>query len=239
MPADWTRRFLRAPVPFPIRFGDYPRDQVELVKDAYAEALAYSDSQLGRLFDALRRSGRWDRTLVVVTGDTGQAFFEHGFAAHANALFEEVVRVPLIVRAPGLAPRADRRAAQHVDVAPTLFELLGLPPHPGHQGRSLLGRPPPLRSVYLVAQCALAHQVGIVRGGYKLIHDERFGRSLLFDLRSDPGERRPLRDDDPRFAEITRRLGLLGRLATWRRLQLDYHADARLQQRTWPPVLGD
>ena len=51
----------------------------------------------------------WERTILIVTGDTGQAFFEHGFAAHANKLYNEVLRVPIVIHAPHLDDSADHR----------------------------------------------------------------------------------------------------------------------------------
>lgn len=239
VPADFPRRFLTTPLDFEVRFSDYPRERASDVKNAYADSLAYSDHQLARLVAHLERAGRWDRTLVVVTGDTGQAFFEHGFAAHANALFEEVTRVPLVVRAPGLVPTRDDRLAQHVDVPPTVLGLLGLPPHPAHQGHDLRRPGRPDEAAYLVSQCALAHQVAIVWRGLKLVHDERSDRFALFDLMRDPEERHPVSPRDEVFWAVAKRHGVLARLATWRALQLGYYADADAQQRHYPPVLGD
>ncbi|MHC4948141.1 MAG: sulfatase, partial [Planctomycetota bacterium] len=138
IPADFERRFSPPDTDVPIMLGWFPEDQVDLVRDVYADSLAYVDAQLARLVAHLERIGGWDRTLVVVTGDTGQAFYEHGFASHAGPLYDEVMHVPLVIRAPGLAATVDDRPVQHVDVPPTVLHLLGLPPHPSAQGVSLL-----------------------------------------------------------------------------------------------------
>ena len=87
--------------------------------------------------------------MIVIGGDNGEAFYEHGFAAHASSLFNEVMKVPMIIRAPGLQPGLDARPAMFLDVPPSVFDLLGLPPHPGFQGISLFEPQPESRSIDL------------------------------------------------------------------------------------------
>jgi arylsulfatase A-like enzyme len=234
-PADFPRRFGLDKLPFSLGFNQFPVEHASLVKQVYSNSLAYVDFQLGRLIDALKRRDHWNRTILVVTGDTGQAFFEHGFAAHANKLFNEVMKVPVLLSAPGLSFGVDTRLAQHVDIPPTLLELLGLPPHPSFQGISLLRRDPsPEHSVYLVAQTPLAHQYAVVRRGMKLIYDARTRRHVLFDLKNDPGETLDVAAAYPEIAQALSR-----RLDTWRKLQIEYYSNLQ-QHRTWyPPVLKD
>jgi arylsulfatase A-like enzyme len=89
------------------------------------------DDGLGRLFDAIDRAGLRDDTLVVITSDHGEEFLEHGGVLHGGTQFDEVLRVPLILRGPGIP--ADTRLAEPVsvvDVLPTVLARLGLPPAP-------------------------------------------------------------------------------------------------------------
>lgn len=112
-------------------------EELEIVQCLYDGGVAFVDHELGRLFFELDAQGLAETTVVVVTSDHGEAFFEHGAPLHTT-LHEEVVRVPLIVRAPGGA--AGKRAGGLVtlaDVAPTLLELAGLEPGKELQGRSL------------------------------------------------------------------------------------------------------
>ena len=235
VPADFPRPFGVDRLPFALRFNDFPRAAANLVKDRYADSLAYVDAQLGKLFEFLKEQGFWDRTVIVVSGDTGQAFYEHGFAAHANMLFDEVMRVPLLVRAPGLEPATVGRPAQHIDVPPSIFHLLGLPPHPSFQGIDLFAETPPgERSLYLLAQCPLAHQYAVVRSGLKLIYDYRRNRYWLFDLRADPGETREVSREYPKKARE-----LMVWLDTWRKVQLDYYRLPRFYRHSYPPVLAE
>ena len=235
VPRDFPRRFGPEKLGFSIRFGKFPRDKTQVVKDVYADSLAYVDSQIARLLQYLKTNGMWDNTVVVLTGDHGQAFYEHNFASHASAIFNEVMRVPLVIRAPGLKPGLETRLAQHVDIAPSILELLGLAVHPSFQGIDLLNSTPdPKRSVYMVAQTSLAYQYGIVRSNFKLIYDEFERQYSLYDLTADPDEKADIASSQPTIVnELARRL------QTWRTLQINYYADKRLHTREYPPILAD
>jgi len=235
VPKDFPRRFSVTQTDFPIRFGHIPEDKVEAAKNVYADSLAYVDMQIDRLFRYLKKSGRWENTVVVLTGAHGQAFYEHGFAAHASAIYNEVMKVPLIIRAPQLNPGIDARPAQHVDILPTILALLGLPAHPSAQGVSLVEpRVNENRSIYLVAQTPLAHQYGIVRSRFKLVYDGESRRYALYDLVSDPGETKDVAASHKEDVH-----DLANRLQTWRKLQIDYYADRTLHSREYPPIIAD
>ena len=109
----------------------------------YDGAIAYADEQLGRLVEALRRAGQLDRTLVVVTADHGEEFYEHRNWRHGNQLYNEVVHVPLLFRLPGRLPAA-RRAdlSMLVDVFPTIVGLVDGAPADEGAGRSRAVRAP-------------------------------------------------------------------------------------------------
>ncbi|MBC8133999.1 MAG: sulfatase [Deltaproteobacteria bacterium] len=157
--------------------------------DAYANDLFVGDAAIGLLRDGLVRRGLDARTLYVVVGDHGEAFFEHeGNFIHSLFLYEENVRVPFLIAAPGLM-RGTRRAPQlasALDVAPTILDLLGLPPRAGHQGRSLL--PPVPRLVTFFTDQGVP-QAAVREGRWKMIDDRESGRAQLFDLDADPDER--------------------------------------------------
>jgi len=235
VPADFPHRFGPKKLDFTIRFGYLPNDEIDAVKNTYADSLAYVDSQMARLFECLRQNALWDRSIVVLTGDHGQAFNEHGFAAHGGPIFDEVMRVPLIIRAPGLRPGLDEHPAQHVDVAPSVLDLLGLPAHPSFQGTDLFS--PHVdrdRSIYMVVQTPSAYQYGIVRSNWKLIYDEWKENYLLYNLSVDPGEKIDLAAARPDILK-----DLARRLHAWRTLQTGYYADASRQLREYPPTLQD
>jgi arylsulfatase A-like enzyme len=104
----------------------------------YDGELAFTDLHVGRLLDALRARGLFERTVVVVTGDHGEGFGEHGVELHGYHLYAAQTKVPLIVRVPGVPPRRAATPAGHVDLLPTLVNLAGGAPTAEMQGRSLV-----------------------------------------------------------------------------------------------------
>src|SRR6185436_8344437 len=232
VPQGWTRPFGKKR-DFGWTFVAFRGDKTTEVRNLYADALAYSDQQAGRLFEALKKLGRWDQTIVVATSDHGEAFLEHGFAGHASRLYQECLKVPLVFRGPGVEPGVDSRPAQLVDLAPSVLGLIGLPSHPSFQGFNLF-RPdfPAVRTRYTVAQTAFAMQCAIERGGLKLIRDQELELDLMFDLRSDPGETTDLSQT---HAAAARDLGW--RLSVWRQAQLDYFSTPERYRKEYPPVI--
>ncbi|MBP9203088.1 MAG: sulfatase [Kofleriaceae bacterium] len=118
----------------------------------YDGELRFTDHHLGRLLDHLRATGQYERTAIIVTGDHGEGFGEHGIDLHGYHLYGAQTKVPLIVRVPGLAPRVITTPAGHVDLLPTVANLLGQPASPEMMGQSLLdllaGGPERARAVF-------------------------------------------------------------------------------------------
>ena len=107
----------------------------------YRGEIGWVDEQLGRLMAKLRETGRLERTLVAVTSDHGEEFFEHGFRGHKLTVFEEVLRVPLLVVLPeslrGSSPQTVDAQVELSDVLPTILDYAGLETPPSVFGRSL------------------------------------------------------------------------------------------------------
>jgi len=118
----------------------HPYDQ--LFHDSpYDGEIAFMDSEIGRLFDALDEREDWEDTAVVVTADHGESLGQHGEATHAVLSYDSTLRVPLIVKAPadfGLEPRVVQETVSHVDLFPTMLEMLGVAPPSELPGESLL-----------------------------------------------------------------------------------------------------
>jgi choline-sulfatase len=109
----------------------------------YDGEIRYADAEVGRVLDHLAARGLDKSTLVLVTSDHGEEFLEHGSWEHQKTLYEEVIRVPLVLRAPGVVPRREPAQATLLDVAPTLAAWAGVTAPASFTGRSLLS---PLRS---------------------------------------------------------------------------------------------
>src|SRR6185369_17685371 len=104
----------------------------------YDGEIRFTDLHLGRVLARLRELGLWDRTAVVVTGDHGEGFGEHGVTEHGFDLYAAQTKVPFIVRVPGLPAQMVRAPAGHVDIAPTLLNLARATTDPAFLGRSLV-----------------------------------------------------------------------------------------------------
>ncbi len=170
--------------------GEPPSEEVlARVRGLYLGNLAYADSLVGKVLGMLEPS-----TVVVVTADHGEALFEHGYLGHNTQLYEESIRIPLLIRAPGFAPRRVRDLVELIDLTPTLLELAGVAEASGLQGRSLVPAlaGSPLSNPRLAFSRTLwAKPRYSARGErFKLIWDSRTGASELYDLENDPEERR-------------------------------------------------
>jgi arylsulfatase A-like enzyme len=199
-----------------------PDDLADLV-GRYDGDVRYADTELGRLLDALDRRGLAASTAVMVTADHGEEFYDHGNWGHGQSVYDELVRVPLLLRAPGAAAPTARVTApvSHADVVPTLLALAGAPAVPALVGRSLVPGPTGDEGGEGDAVAELLYRYGearaLVRGSRKLVrlHDGDARRSAVYDLAVDPGEARPLPADDPVAAtleaELDRRLAAAAR----------------------------
>ncbi len=161
----------------------------------YVAEIAFTDRYVGEVLLALERLGLSDETVVVFLSDHGEAFEEHpGVRRHSKSLFDEELRVPLVVRVPGLDARRVTSFVRTVDLYPTLLELFQIPagatPIEGQSlAPALLGEEP--ASPPLLSEIRLHdgfHARGIVDGRWKLVEDLSSGTTRLYDLVGDPGE---------------------------------------------------
>jgi arylsulfatase A-like enzyme/HEAT repeat protein len=163
----------------------------------YDDAVARIDRALGRLVEHTRRALARD-AVIAVTADHGEEFGEHGGVYHGSALYDEQVRVPLVIAAPGVAPRRVSTPVELVDLAPTLAGLVGLSRPPSMHGRDLRawmtdGPAPAATPVF----AAVNTRKMVLAWPWKLIADLSYGVDELYDLASDPHERRNLAGSDP------------------------------------------
>ncbi|MBX3592846.1 sulfatase [Sphingomonas sp.] len=172
---------------------------------AYKASVTFMDAQVGRVLDALEKSGKADSTIIVFTGDHGFLLGEHGMWAK-NLLWDQATRVPLIIRVPGMrdAGRASTKTVEMVDLYPTLTQLAGLPHYARNQGNSLMPllKDPDAASWDHPAfsQIYGARSIRLGKWRYSEWLKGTRGREL-YDLDADPGERRNLADD-PRYAKV-------------------------------------
>jgi len=179
--------------------------------DRYLNVLHETDAHLARIFAAVRESGLADNTLIVITGDHGQAFgYPHDSYAQGRTIYEEDVNVPLMLWFPPRFRTALRPGVigSHVDLAPTIADVVGLPPAPDWRGRSLLAASRAPRAYFYVAEDHF--RLGVREGEWKYIYDLREGTEELYRLDLDPTEQNNVASSDR--ARCTR---LRQRLAAW------------------------
>lgn len=164
----------------------------------YDQLVRQLDDLVGGMVHELTMLGIAGETILVLTSDHGEAFFEHDDHGHGWSVFGEVLRVPLVVWAPGLArPSVVEAPVGLVDLTPTVLELLNLPVPGGLDGRSLAdvvrtGKgEPPSRAYY--AETAPGNARSLRQGRFKIIRGKDEEEDSLFDLENDPGERAPVR----------------------------------------------
>ena len=178
----------------------------------YRANIRYADTGVGILLEGLRRQGLYDESLIVLLADHGEAFFDHGRFGHNRTLYDDMVRIPLIMKFPRSAKVAPRRIGalvETVDVLPTLFDFIGFPVPASFEGKSLwpLIRDPessPGRAhqeVILATNRLDQHAIRV--GSYKYIAYVD-GREELYDMAADPGELHDLSEDEPQRARVLR-----------------------------------
>ncbi len=211
-------------------------DDVRRLESLYDGEIHFTDHNVARVLELLRERGRFDDTLVVFTSDHGDEFLEHKSFGHKKTLYDEVLRVPLVLRWPAAIPAGARVDGQVslIDVAPTILDYCGLPRGAAMWGRSLRGaiegelepRDVPLE---LTAIATGVYARGLRGEGFKVLHQPQ-RPPLVYDLRRDPDEKVPLHG-----AEVA---PLVERAAgAWEELELEAQRYGRALSGELPPDL--
>jgi arylsulfatase A-like enzyme len=181
-------------------------DDVSALKSLYDAETRFTDEQFGKLVDGLRERGLYDDTILIVTSDHGEGLGEHGGFGHYKALYEELFRVPLVIRVPGVGShRIDEQVGQ-VDIAPTTLDFLDEPittdeeePFSGTSLRRLINGD----EEWSDRRHVIGHgdPLGVRTERWKYVwwdrDDDEPLDSELFDLQADPGETTDVSDEYP------------------------------------------
>jgi len=184
----------------PLTDGDWR--YLEMLHEAEIRQL---DDALGSLLERLLADGTLDNAWLVITSDHGEAFGEHDFFTHGGLPYEELLRIPLVIRPPGglAAPAVIDAPIQHIDIAPTLLASLSLPPLSSASGRDFTAEMRGEADTSALASAPSfaeffahdAHTLGVREGSWKYLREG--SRERLFDLSGDPGEHRDLAGERP------------------------------------------
>ena len=173
-------------------------------RERYDGEIHAVDAAVGKLLEFAQQQPWWARTAVIITGNHGEAFGEHGMSQHGRDLWDVLLKTPLIIHAPGAAPARLAAARSQLDLAPTITELMGVRRQEQHQGQSLVselyGAAAPERPVQLFELCEDVENPGLramIAGDEKLLVPTRRDEERLFNLKADPGETRNLVEAEP------------------------------------------
>jgi len=181
-------------------------------RDRYDAEVTFTDQHLRALVTWVRAQPWGARTAIIVTADHGECFGEHGHYRHGFELWQELVHVPWIFVLPGAAPRRIEVTRSHLDLAPTVLDLLGVPADPAFTGRSLV---PELYGAEAEARDVIVdlprtsdndRRRALIHGRHKVIAYGDDSRFEVYDLVADPGETQNLaRTDRPTFLAMVQR----------------------------------
>jgi len=168
------------------RFGKRP-------VDLYDGEIAYTDHHIGRLFKYLRKTGLMEKTVILFIADHGEEFRDHGGTRHSKTLYEEVLKIPLVIRVPGFDSGRNKTVVSEMDVAPTLCNLAKIPIPSQFKGKAISydskAFNPTTNRIIIGETYRSADKRGVLDGFWKFIHDREKGRFELYNLENDPKEK--------------------------------------------------
>ncbi len=123
-------------------FKDISKDNISILKNRYKNSIFYNDYLIGNIISSLKKNNLFDNSMVVVTGDHGEEFYENGYFGHTSSFDDYQVKTAFVLHYPGLEPFSTERITSHLDLVPTLIESLGCisPPEDYSHGFSLLNK---------------------------------------------------------------------------------------------------
>jgi arylsulfatase A-like enzyme len=213
--------------------------QLDYLYSQYEGEIRWTDEQLGKFFGFLKERGLWDNTVVIITADHGEEFFDHGEKGHYHNLYAETVHVPLIVKYAGSSRHGrDTRLASLVDVMPTALALAGAPADKSIDCIDLLGEPRGAEQPIFyelvsfwrerttpeqgilgkllpggaapVTTTSMRTWFGVRQDTHKLVASPDLGRFELYDVATDPFEKKNIAAFDKARADT-----MLRKIETW------------------------
>jgi arylsulfatase A-like enzyme len=165
----------------------------EWIRQLYLAEVRYVDREIGRLLRGLAELGPPEETLVILTSDHGEEFWEHGEFEHGHTLYQEVIHVPWIITSPGrISPGIVKEPVSLTALFPTLLSLLDLPYEPATFSESAIDLNGPLPDdpapVFSAGLLYAPHGEAVIQDGWKLIRTPSRNQARVFHLGNDPAE---------------------------------------------------
>lgn len=181
----------------------FSRKEIDCMMSLYDSETRRADHNFGKLLNLLKVKNLYDNSIIIVTADHGESFFEHGIWGHGKSLYESEIRVPIIMHFPDnrFAGKRIQENVRHIDLFPTILSAFGVPAPVSVQGRSLLPLllDHPVEEVPVFSELLLDQysRLSIVYDGYKLIDNGKGTKYELYDLRTDPLEKENVVSQEP------------------------------------------
>ena len=198
-----------------------PQEELrDICVNLYDGDIAFADFHFGRLIEDLKESSQYDNTVIVLTSDHGEELWDHGDVYHGHTLYEELLRIPLLVKLTQSCHAGEQRTSiiNGIDLAPTLLDFVNAPPEKRFQGTTFL---PLIRSRMPEDRLGYASLQSIKYGrdqrtakdlDLKLYEKLEAGSRVWFDLKNDAEEQRPLRQAPASSERLLRKIHEVGLL---------------------------
>jgi arylsulfatase A-like enzyme len=169
------------------------KEDINRLVSLYDGGIFYTDRQLGLLFDMLKKMGCYDNTIIILTSDHGEGFMEHDLIAHADIMYNEVMRIPLIIRWPELGNDVSvNNQVRSIDIMPTILDFVGIEPPSRIHGVSLhpmIGGEAKDNLIAFSETERRGFQKAVMDGKDKLLYNCTSKKEEFFNLSKDPGEK--------------------------------------------------
>ena len=169
------------------------------VKDIYDEEISYTDFHIGRVLNKLNELELSENTIVIITADHGEEFMERNNFGHGQSLYQELIRVPLIIYVPSdkeIEPKRVKSAVDVKSIAKTILDLCGIKGKTIQGSNLLITAEDDGTKSYAFSQRINKNSEAIITGQWKLIKDLHLNSYELYDLESDPEEQTNLFDSE-------------------------------------------
>lgn len=179
--------------------ADIEEWEAEGIDPNYLSKVVYVDQQIGRLYDLLNEAGQLENTIIIIASDHGEAFNEHGITGHGFSVYNEEIKVPLIIRYPEKIEAGGRyeKLSGNIEILPTLLGLCEIEySEDDFEGVDLLQAEDEDRYIFSGFVAHSNDKSAILHGDFKLIYDTKSFEYLLYNVKLDPGEMEELNHDE-------------------------------------------
>jgi choline-sulfatase len=193
--------------------GRNPPSQADIdyIRGVYQGEVRFVDTQIERLIEQLKALGIYDRTTLIITADHGEEFWDHGGFEHGHTLYDELIRIPLIIRfeeSAGISARVIDQQVRILDIMPTVLDLLGIDKPESFAGESLLplirGESGENRGAFAESLLYGPRKLAWRDAKYKYIYHGEGDGGELYDWTEDPAEQTDLSEAYPEVAQQLR-----------------------------------